>query len=233
MNYRDQTIDTWSRRGIGQVEFIQRSTEWPSGSAGLVTSPRVLGIEHLISSVSIQARYTQQHTSSFQPGFNAVSGVSDTSSGVTTETVGTTWTPAVTLTWLNGISTEGQYSNSRSDATTSGNVTRTETTSWGGTVSFTFKRPNSGGADVRTNVTINTSDLSACLIRAGFDECTPVSDSKRELIDVHMDSPFSRTVTGGLSFSYVLSEQLATSAKLAQVTFTVFGSINFSAGRGR
>jgi len=48
-----------------------------------------------------------------------------------------------------------------------------------------------------------------------------------------MDSPFSRAVTGGLSFSYVLSEQLATSAKLAQITFTVFGSVVFSAGRGR
>jgi len=46
-----------------------------------------------------------------------------------------------------------------------------------------------------------------------------------------MDTGMSSTVVGGLSFSYILTDQRHLSSRFSQYVFTVFAEINFVTGR--
>jgi hypothetical protein len=88
-------------------------------------------------------------------------------------------------------------------------------------------------SDIRTTLSVNSSVVTTCLLRAGASECSPVSDSRRRAVDLRLDTGFSPQVRGGASFSYVLTEQRQTSARYSQLTVTVFAEIFFESGQIR
>ena len=225
--YQDLETINWIRRGEGQAELRQTSREWPSGTLAWLYSPR-WALSRVITTVTSQARYRRAITTTTQPTFG--SGLART------ENRSTTVSPALTLTWVGGVLTGLQYGNTTSRIVTSGNVTSSEREDWSGNVSFAFRAPSwffRLRNPLRSSMAFSMSDLAVCLVRAGSNECTPISDSRRKQADVRLDTGFSATITGGASFGYVLTEQRHTATKFSQVIFTVFAEINFSAGQVR
>ena len=229
-NYRDLEATTWVRRGEGQAEIVQESTEWPSGFVSWVFTPRG-GIGSLLSSITAQTQYRHVQTSNAQP----VAGMGE-SAGVRSETDRTTLTPSVTVTWLGGVVTTARLLREEGDLVTAGNVTRTDRTDIGGTMSFSVRPPAALvnlPSDVRAELAVNASDASICLQSAGAGECATISDSRRRQVDLRLDTAFPPNMRGGASFSYVLTDQRHTSSKFSQVIFSVFLDINFLASQIR
>jgi hypothetical protein len=125
---------------------------------------------------------------------------------------------------------------SYSEAITSGNVTQSDRKDWNATVAFAFRPPESLVSlrqRIQTSLSFNSSLLAVCLLRTGTGDCRTVSDSRRKSFDIRMDTGFSTLLRGGLSFSYIVSDQRHTSQKLTQTVFTVFGDLTLRAGEVR
>jgi hypothetical protein len=117
---------------------------------------------------------------------------------------------------------------------TSGNVTRSDGREWGASTNFAFRPPAawlSLRGQVQTTIAYSSSMLVVCLIPRGDTECRTVSDSRRHQIDVRMDTGFSQSVRGGMTFSYILTDERHLSQKVSQTMFSIFGELNLMAGR--
>ena len=227
LSYRNARNTVWARRGNDQTEIVQRNREWPAFAFSWVYSPQwVLGA--LVTTVTAQAQYRVVKSSS--AAFDASGSVP----GVVTENNSVFVAPSLTLTWVGGITTSAQYMAGTSEVVTAGNVTDSDRREWGARVSFSFRPPQSLVRlrnRIHTTVTANSSELAVCLLRSGTDECRAVSDSRRRQFDLRIDTGFSPALHGGLTLSYVLTDQRHTSNKLSQLVFTIFADINLLAGR--
>lgn len=233
LNYRDLDASIWQRRGSDQAEVRQTNREWPSftltWSYALPSSLR-----RVLPSLMAQTQYRVQTTSRSQPPFAATVG--EPGSEVRTENNSTWFTPSLSLNWGLGVTTSGRYSVVQSESITSGNVTRSDRREWASTVAFAFRPPRSLVSlpnRIQTTLAFTSSLLAVCLVRTGSDECRTVSDSRRQQADLRLDTGFSPAVRGGLSFSYIVSDQRHTSQKLSQIVFAVFGDLTLTAGRLR
>jgi len=228
-SYRNLRNRAWQRRTDEQVLLDQRNREWPSVTLTVGYTPPAF-LRRLLTHVTGQAQYRVQETSSEQPSLlgGGVAG------GVRTESRSRLAAPSLTLGWIGGVTTTAQFSKGKSDAVTAGNVTRSERTDWGGNASFAFRPPRSlmnVRSRIVTTLSFSSSGQAVCLLRAGSDECRTISDSRRNQFDVRMDTGFTQTFRGGLTVSYVTSDQRHTSTRLTQLVVTLFGEISLQAGR--
>jgi hypothetical protein len=229
-NYRDQRSVAWSRR-LGQAEQGQvttRSREWPSLSLSWsLNTSGVLG--GVVSFINANGRLSETRTESRQGGLAE-------GEGSLTESRARAVAPSVTITWIGGIVTGFQLSRGTTDQITSGNLTRRDQEEVGGSANFSFRPPSALVRlpnDIRSTLSYSRSVTDVCLILAGTTECSPVANSRRTALAIRMDTGFSSQVRGGLSFSYVVTEQRHTSSELAQVIFTFFTEIFFATGQPR
>ena len=240
VNFRQTQSHTFARRGDSQTEIEQQSREWPSGVLSWVYTPPGQ-LRNVISSVTAQARYRRTEASSFQPGALGLPGqgtqlAGSNATGVLTESEAESVTPTVTLTWVAGVVTTARLTRLQSEVLTSGNVTMSDETQWGGTTSFSFRAPRyllRLPNEVRTSLTLTATDASLCLQRTGSPTCSTVSESRRRQVDVRLDTGFPPSMRGGASFSYLLREERHTSSKVSQMVFTIFLDINFLASQVR
>jgi len=228
--YRDTDGTTWVRQGDAQIPLAQHTREWPS--AALTLNLRPAGaMGRAVKSLSAQTQYRLSQTTIRQ-------GLPDsgaTASGwAATDSKLRVFQPSLSVVWAGGVTTGAQYALSRTDLTTSGNVNRNERVDWGANLGFSFRSPASLARlpnPIRATVSASASDSKACLMLAGAADCTPVADSRRRQVDVRMDTGVSPTVVGGLSFSYILTDQRHLSSRFSQYVFTLFAEINFLSGR--
>jgi len=231
--YRDTEGTTWVLQRDGQAPLAQHTREWPSGSLTWLARPGGL-LGRAVSSLSAQAQYRVSETTVRQGVGAAVAAPAPTAPPALTQSHVRLFTPSVTVTWTAGITTGAHYGESRTDLTAAGNTTRNDRVDWGGNLSFPFRAPRSLVRlpnPIRTVLSGSASDTRACLIRAGTSECAAVADSRRRQLDARMDTGMSSTVVGGLSFSYILTDQRHLSSRFSQYVFTVFAEINFVTGR--
>jgi hypothetical protein len=231
--FRDLSNVAWQRRGAQETEIRQTSREWPSFNVTWSYTPPA-SVRAVLSSVTAQGQYRLVESAREQPSFAATAETE--AATVRTENNSKFVGPSLTLVWIQGVTTSGRYTYSKSESVTSGNVTESERREWGATVNFAFRPPQSFISlrnRIRTTVSFNSSVLSVCLLRTGTDDCRTVSDSRRQQLDLRLDTGFSSTLRGGLSFSHIVSEQRHTSQKLTQTVFTVFGDITLRAGQVR
>ena len=120
---------------------------------------------------------------------------------------------------------------------TLGNIlTNTDQSDWTASLSFNFRPPRRlirTRPQIRTSMRFNSSKRVICLIPLGGSECRTVSDSRRQQIDMQMDTGLSEMLRGGAIFSYVLNDLRHTSDRLSQYTFRVFLDLRLFAGEIR
>ncbi len=234
-NYRQSRNTIWSVRGARQQKTEQRNREWPSVAGSWVYAPRS-AIQKLVSSVSGALQYRIIERSNLLPALAAFGESVVEGQGVLTENNSKEISPSFTVVWTGGVSTTASYSSRTTERVTSGNITNTESKDWTGVVAFAFRPPRSLVRlrnQVRTTVSVLSSKLAVCLLRADSDECRSVSDSRRRQVDVRLDSGFSETLRGGATFSYTLTDVRHTSDKLSQIVFSIFFDVRLLAGEVR
>jgi hypothetical protein len=230
LSYRNLTNTVWSRRGDTQLQVVQRSREWPSMNFSWAYSPSS-GIRAVISSVSAGLQYRIVRASSVQP-ISALGG----SDSVVVENNSRFLTPTLTLSWSPGITTAVQFTNARTETVTSGNLTESEQSTWGASANFGWNLPTSfvrSGNRVQTTIAFNSSTQAVCILQVGAQSCRTVSDSRRDQLDIRLDTGFTQSLRGGMTFSYVLTDQRHTSQTLSQILFTIYADINFITGQVR
>ena len=235
VNYRKGRNTIWFERAEGQQKNQQTTEEWPSLTMSWVYTPNT-AIKALISSVSAQMRYSVEHRRSLRPLFDPLNGDELAGESILTEDNRTTLAPNITLVWPWGVTTSASYSLAASDRVTSGNTIKTDREEWRGTITFGFRPPTSLirlRSQIRTNVSVNSSRRSVCLVRAGSDECRSVSDSRRHQLSVRMDTGLSEMLRGGANFNYVLNDLRHTSDRLSQIVFSIFLDLRLFAGEIR
>ncbi len=233
VSFRDIVSTNWQRRGDDQTQVQQLTREWPSLSLTWGYTPPA-SVRRVLSSVTAQAQYRVQESARIQPSLAELAGGSG--APVRTENNTTLFAPSLTVGWWAGITTSTRVTLSTSEAVTSGNRTESDREEWATTLNFAFRPPQRllrMRNRIQTTVAYSTSVLSVCLLRVDSDECRTVSDSRRNQLDVRLDTGFSSTLRGGLTFSYIRSEQRHLSQGLNQIVFTVFGELNLQAGQIR
>ncbi len=240
LNYRETRANTWAKRGDSQTQIEQRFRQWPSGSVSWVYTPPA-GLRNLLSSVTARTRYRRTDASSFQPGAlglpgQGTQGGANSTNGVFTEATSSNFTPTVTLTWAAGVVSRVEYFRFQSDVTTSGNLTVNDVQRIGASLNFSFRAPQwlvRLPSEMRTALMASATNDDVCLRRGESTECVPVSESRRQQVDLRLDTAFPPSMRGGVSLSYVLTEELHTSSKFSQMVLTVFLDINFLASQVR
>jgi hypothetical protein len=228
LSYQDQETFNWSLRAgqDEQAEVVSRSQQWPVASVAWTWSPRGK-LRRLFSIFNTSAQYAESNTENVQAGLAG-------GQGSRSETQGRTLAPAVTVTWGGGIITSLQYRQTRTDGLTSGNINRREQDEWNATLNFAFRTPIVKLANqIRTTANYTRSIDRVCLIQAGTDECVPVSEGYRRVIDIRMDTGITPQVRGGATFSYVLNAQRQISQERSQMVFSIFAEIFLVSGQLR
>ncbi len=240
INYRRGDNAFWYMRAQGQEKNEQKSREWPSLLASWVYTPST-GLRRLVSSVSAQVQYRIVERSTFRPLLDPLSETNG--SGNTqpddprlTEDYTSALTPSLTIMWPAGIVTSGSYSSAKNRRFTSGNTTNTDQSDWYGSLGVRFRPPSALSRtrnEIRTTVSYTSSSRAQCLISTSSSECRTVSDSRRQVVDVRIDTGLSETLQGGATFSYVLSDLRHLSQRLSQAVFTIYVDYRFFAGEIR
>lgn len=230
-SYRDLETVSWTRRAgtDEQVQRIQTSTDWPSGTVTWTHSPRWF-LRHLLTGLSANVRYRKQVSTTVQP---PLAGEGDESR---TETDSRSLSPSVSLTWIGGIITSVQYSTATTDVITSGNVTENEQDNVNLDVNFGFRPPTSLVRlpnEIRTTAGLTWERLASCIVPPEGGECTAISETRRRAVDLRMDTGFSSTVRGGLNFTLLKTEQEHTNTATTQIIFTIFAEVFFVTGQLR
>jgi hypothetical protein len=233
LSFRDIVTTNWQRRGDDQTQVEYLAREWPSISLTWGYTPPA-SLRRVLSSVTAQAQYRVQESARIQPSLAELAG----GSGVPVRTENNTklFAPSLTVGWWSGITTSSRITLATSEVVTSGNRTKSDREEWATVLNFAFRPPATLMRirnRIQTTVAYSASVLSVCLLRVDSDECRTVSDSRRNQLDVRLDTGFSPTARGGLTFSYIRSEQQHLSQGLNQIVFTVFGELTLQAGQIR
>jgi len=226
--YEDQERLSFTRSAAGQTELRSSRREWPSGSLTWSWAPTVPLIRDALVFVNAQVQYRERETGSEVPF------ASGGRSGVHTDERAVT--PVLTLTWLKGVLTSFQFSDSRVFDLTNGNLGRTDQNTWNASVNFSWRPPSSIVRlpnDLRTQLRLSGSDVSRCLQTAESTECTSVSFTGRREWGVQADTDVPPNLTAGLSASYLVSEERHFDRKFSQLTFTAFIQLSFISGEIR
>jgi hypothetical protein len=235
LGYRNDRNTVWFQRTEGQQRSEQRTREWPSLTASWVYTPSSL-LGKLVSSLSTQVRWRVIERSTIRPRLDPIGTPADGGEDLLTEDNATVISPAITLILAGGVTASGSYSATDGERVTSGNTTNTDQSDWTASLSFGFRPPRSlirTRSQIRTNVRFNSSKRVVCLVPLAGSECRTVSDSRRQQIDMQMDTGLSETLRGGAIFSYVLNDLRHTSGRLSQYTFRVFLDLRLFAGEIR
>lgn len=224
VSYRDQEETQWSRRGPEQSEVVMESREWPSASVNWWLQPGG-AVGRVLTALSFSMQYRRLATSSRQQ-------TPSETGAVHTSSFSRQVLPGLSLTWNGDLTTSVRLGWTDGELVTAGNRTDMRRTEWGGSAAFPFAMPQSlVRLRERLNATVAYSGSRAvvCLVTPGSEECRTVSDSRRDQVDVRVDTGFSQAVRGGLTFSYVVTDQRHTSDRLSQLVFAIFADINLFA----
>ena len=228
LTYRDVDGTTWIRRGGDQFSVRQTSREWPSFAASWAT--RFGGTARgPLAGLDARVQHRDLRSASRQEQLAA-----GTAGVLVTQQRTRLWTPSLTLSWIGGITTGGQYNRADGMQLAAGTETRTAREDWGANLGFAFSLPEwllRMDSPLRATLAGTGSDVRVCVVRAGTTDCATIADSRRRQVDVRVDTGFSPTVVGGLSFSYILNDQRHLSSRFSQIVFTVFADVSVVAGR--
>jgi hypothetical protein len=221
LNYTSTTADRYQHRS-GPTGFLvtNGTTEaWPSGRFSWT---RTFG-RGPITSVNAGSVIERDRATSFSPFEDG------TASSSTSETQRVT--PNLTIVFRNGVfaTLNGEVDNS--NASTSGNLTQTQSSNLTGTVSWTLRMPHFLSAtrrSLQTNISVTHSSNNSCIQRTGDSTCVPYYSLDRVDIETGFTALLQRAIRTGLQFGYVHNSVQSLGLLSNTITISVFLSIPLS-----
>jgi len=198
-----------------------KQNEWPKGNVRLTQSLRggPLALFALGTTFATSEGTTTTPSSDGQP--------------ILARTFSSNITPDAQLTMRNGMVFTFSYNRLRQENLTSGNLTRTSQNDLTAGFNHSFNLPTSISRirrSVRSQLSGVLSRGTSCLERVGTTDCTTVSDTRRTEARASFDSDLAKILTGGLSFSYSLSEARHLDRKFSQIVVTVSLQLSLFSG---
>ncbi|HUC41556.1 MAG TPA: cell surface protein SprA, partial [Gemmatimonadales bacterium] len=221
----------WTLRTDEQVPIRSHSQEWPSASVNWSFTPPRQVVGKLLSNITARVGYRRLESSNEQPTFALPGGGAVALNSVHEET----FTPAASITWIAGIFTSFDLTQTTSDRVSAGNLFRTTRNAHNGTVTFSFRPPTKGSwrSYIRTTAGYSVANNATCLRRAGQDACVPYVDSRQSQAQLTMDTDLPNNMSAGLQAAYVLNEERQTNRKISQFVLTAFVQLSANVGQLR
>ncbi|HYR16635.1 MAG TPA: hypothetical protein VEQ67_20830, partial [Mycobacterium sp.] len=221
----------WTLRTDEQVPIRSHSQEWPSASVNWSFTPPRQVVGKLLSNITARLGYRRLESSNEQPTFALPGGGAVALNSVHEET----FTPAASITWIAGIFTSFDLTQTTSDRVSAGNLFRTTRNAHNGTVTFSFRPPTKGSwrSYIRTTAGYSVANNATCLRRAGQDACVPYVDSRQSQAQLTMDTDLPNNMSAGLQAAYVLNEERQTNRKISQFVLTAFVQLSANVGQLR
>jgi hypothetical protein len=219
----------WALRSEQQIPIRSRTQDWPSGTLAWSFAPSRRTLGRVLSSVTAQLGYRRSETSSEQPTFGSVTGVS------TSRTTERSASPSFSLTWAGGVLTSFDARTTRSDQVAAGNVFRTDGGQQNAVVAFTFRSPVGRVRRplIRTTGTYGVLENRKCLRSAGQEQCVPFVDSRQATAQLTMDTDPTPNMSAGLSMAYILNDERQANRRTSQLVITAFVQLQTSVGQLR
>jgi hypothetical protein len=222
---------TWSLRGQSQQEIRSNETEWPNLDGRWTWTPSG-ALAKVVTSMNAGVGLRERRNETVQPSLGAEEGAQQASELRTLQE--TRSTPLrFSLTWAPRIVTDFAVTRDDSRSDRSGNLTFNRSRSFSAGVNFSFRPPRELlplPSDVRARLRYGASRNTGCIRRAGAEECTPISDSRRREYQLNMDTELPPNVSAGLALSYVLTEDAHANRKFSQLQLLAHVLVSFTAG---
>jgi hypothetical protein len=225
---------SWALRGDLQQEIRTIDREWPYLQGRWSWTPRGT-VAKVVTSVGASATLRVKNLESVQPSLGASEGGQPTTE-IRTSTRTRSTPLTLNLTLAPRITTDLGYSRDRNRGDRSGNVTLNDNRQLSAGVRFQFRTPRELlplPSDVQTQLRYSTSRNTGCIRRAGAEECTPISDSRRRDYSLTMDTELPPNVSAGVSVSYVLTDDVHANRKFSQLLITAHVLVSLVAGELR
>ncbi len=198
-----------------------KQREWPRGSLRLTRSLAK-------GPISVFALGT-----SFRTTEGTTVTPTSQSSAILSRVYSSNVTPDAQFTLRNGMSLSLAYNRLRQENLASGNLTRTSQNDITAALSHAFNLPASISRirrTIRSQFSGVLSRTTACLLRAGDNDCLNISDTRRTEARASFDSDLAQILTGGLSFSYTLNEARHLDRKFSQIVITASLQLSLFSG---
>jgi hypothetical protein len=198
-----------------------RQREWPRGTVRLTRSLRG-------GPLSLFALGTTFRTTEGTTTTPSVEGPP-----ILARSFSSTITPDAQLTLRNGMVFTFAYNRLKQENLSSGNLTRTTQNDLTAGLNHAFNLPTSISRirrTIRSQLSGVLSRSTSCLLRNGDDGCVTVSDTRRTEARASFDSDLAKILTGGLSFSYSLSEARHLDRKFSQIIVTASLQLSLFSG---
>jgi hypothetical protein len=198
-----------------------KQNEWPKGTVRLTQSLRG-------GPVALFAVGTTFLTSEGTTTTPSVDGLP-----LLARTFSSNITPDAQFSLRNGMVFTFSYNRLRQENLTSGNLTRVSQNDFTAGLTHAFNLPTTISRirrAVRSQLSGVLSRSSSCLERVGATDCLTVSDTRRTEARASFDSDLAKILTGGLSFSYSLSEARHLDRKFSQIVITASLQLSLFSG---
>lgn len=207
-----------TKDGFLTSETLQ--TEWPKGSVRVTRTLRGTPI----ATAALGVTAASVRGTSFVPSLGGPP--------VTTLTTRSSWTPDAQFTFRNGIALHASYAILDQLTDANGNQTETNQRDVSADLAYAFHLPSSihrGRQLVRSQATALNGRTTSCLTREEA-TCASVSDTRRQEYRAGLDTDLSRILSGGLQFSYTLTEARHLNRKYSQIIITASAQLSLFAG---
>jgi hypothetical protein len=213
-----------SRFQLASGAFLTSETkqrEWPRGTVRLTRSIR----GGPISLFSLGTTFRTAEGTTTTPGVEG--------RPVLASTFSANLTPDAQVTLRNGMTFTFSYNRLKQENLSSGNLTQTKQNDFTAGLNHAFNLPTSISRirrTIRSQLSGVLSRSTSCLLRVGQTDCTSVSDTRRTEARASLDSDLAKILTGGLSFSYSLSEARHLDRKFSQIIITASLQLSLFSG---
>jgi hypothetical protein len=222
--------ETWVLRGSVQTPIRANSVDWPSLTGAWTLAIPRLGPLRLLRSFTAQLSYRQRESETELSGFGATAG-----KVTRTRSIDEAFVPALNLAWAGGVTTSLDFSDTRNEQVTAGNLFLTERGVRNASVSFMLRAPARWRlpAPIRGNARYSVTENRVCLQAAGQPTCVPYADSRQAQAEFTLGTDVPPNISAGFQMAYVLSEERQANRKTSQLVITAFVNFRTSVGQLR
>ncbi len=221
LGYSRLRTNRFQRSGATFLTSESHQREWPRGNVRLLRPIRGFPV----SLIGLGATFRSATGSTLTPSTGGGTAVSRQRRS--------SLTPDLQLTFSNGIVVSGSWSMLNQRDLSGGNTTRVEQDDITAGVNHAIALPRSLSRTrriIRSQLTGILSKSTSCLQLRSQAACGVVSDNRRRELRATLDTDLGRIMSGGLQFSYALTEAKHVNRAFSQMTVSASFQLSLYAG---
>ncbi|HXI19474.1 MAG TPA: hypothetical protein VNH46_00230, partial [Gemmatimonadales bacterium] len=220
LGYTRTRTSQFQRTPGGYLTTEARQREWPKGNVRFTHALR----GGPIALIGLGATFRRVLGTSQAPGPNGTVQTANSSSSLA---------PDARVSLRNGMDFTFNYNRLHQESSANGSVNEADQNDFVAAFNHAFQLPVAVSRVrkvVRSQLSASFSTSTTCLRRIDEPTCQGVSDTRRQEYRASFDTDLARIMTGGLQFSYSISEARALDQKFSQIVLTASLQLSLFAG---